>query len=45
MFEDQYGEFICGYWGLKGQMSDRRSNIGIVTSQNVYITWTFQQLK
>ena len=18
MYEDQYGEFICGYWGLKG---------------------------
>ena len=19
MYEGQYGEFICGYWGLKGQ--------------------------
>ena len=20
MYEDHYGEFICGYWGLKGQV-------------------------
>ena len=21
MYENQYGEFICGYWGLKGYAS------------------------
>ena len=21
MYGDQYGEFVCGYWGLKGLLS------------------------
>ena len=20
MYEDQFGEFVCGYWGLKGEV-------------------------
>ena len=26
MYEDQYGEFICGHWGLKGYESSQRGS-------------------
>ena len=26
MYGDQFGEFVCGYWDLKGQAEDRLHN-------------------
>ena len=25
MYRDQFGEFVCGYWGLKGYTDSSRS--------------------
>ena len=31
MYEDQYGEFICGYWGLKGYVFYNATTVRLIT--------------
>ena len=26
MYEDQFGEFVCGYWGLMGKADEENDN-------------------
>ena len=31
MYEDQYGEFVCGYWDLKNQVSYKGTTVRLIT--------------
>ena len=33
MYRDQFGEFVCGYWGLKGQKQTEEKELQKKTKQ------------
>ena len=33
MYRDQFGQFVCGYWGLKGLITPRNTLTGVLHSQ------------
>ena len=43
MYEDQYGEFICGYWGLKVSIINSAS-LGFMLQKLFWLSGTYTSM-
>ena len=44
MYEDQFGEFVCGYWGLKVNIRGGRLRGGALTGK-ILVFWIGSHLQ